>query len=488
MSSHKNQHNQGNILIVDDIPANVELLAALLKQEGYQVQSVSNSELVVEKASRFQSDLILLDIMMPKINGYEVCRRLKATPTTQDIPIIFLSGVDRVADKVKAFSTGGVDYITKPFQLQEVLARVKNHMTLRFLQKNLQSRNEELAQTLVQLQETQAQLIQSEKMAALGQLVAGIAHEVNSPLGAIRSSAENIAEFLKKLSHLTTFLQLVSSEEIQLFNTLIQLPDRELSSKERRVLKKELLKSIHGLKIDDINVFADLLVDLGADKNLELFLPLLKNSHGREILNAVYEVICLHKSTQTIFTATEQAEKVVLALKNYSRQDHTGQKTVANVIQGIETVLTLYRHQLRQNIEVNKNYADIPAIVCYPDELNQVWTNLIQNAIQAMNNNGTLTIDVACSDNKIAVEISDTGPGIAPEVKPQIFTPFFTTKPLGQGTGLGLDIVKRIVEKHQGKIVVESQPGKTTFAVLLPIHTEEETFYATTAQNKPRAS
>ena len=162
--------------------------------------------------------------------------------------------------------------------------------------------------------------------------------------------------------------------------------------------------------------------------------------------------------------------QVVFALKHYARYDATGKKVEAQITEGIETVLTLYYNQIKQGIEVIKNYQDnLPKIACYPDELNQVWTNLIHNAIQAMNNNGQLTIDLSKEEENIVVKVADSGGGKTSEVLPKIFQPFFTTKPAGEGSGLGLDIVKKIIDKHRGKIEVESMPGQTTFMVFLPI-------------------
>lgn len=142
---------------------------------------------------------------------------------------------------------------------------------------------------------------------------------------------------------------------------------------------------------------------------------------------------------------------------------------IANLIDGIETVLTLYDNQIKQGVEVIRNYRDLPPILCYPDELNQVWTNLIHNALHAMANRGTLTVEVTQEGQQAKISITDSGSGIPPEIQSKIFDPFFTTKPPGEGSGLGLDIVKKIIIKHSGQIAVESQPGRTTFSVLLPI-------------------
>jgi signal transduction histidine kinase len=179
--------------------------------------------------------------------------------------------------------------------------------------------------------------------------------------------------------------------------------------------------------------------------------------------------VSVQKSTRTITTATERAAKVVFALKNYARYDYSGEKVPANITEGIETVLTLYHNQIKQGVELRRNYEPLPLLLCYPDELNQVWTNLVHNALQAMDYKGTLRIDAIKQNTNLIVSITDSGQGISAEIMPKIFEPFFTTKPLGEGSGLGLDIVKKIIEKHQGSISVNSVPGKTTFTVSLPL-------------------
>lgn len=478
MNNPKENPYKGNILVVDDTPANLRLLVDILTEKGYKARPVPNGRLALTAARNMPPDIILLDIMMPEMDGYEVCRQLKEDQLNRDVPIIFISAVNDVLDKVKAFSIGGVDFITKPFQVEEVLARVETHLSRVLLQKNLQKKNEELLEALKQLKTTQDQLILSEKMALLGQLIAGIGHEINTPLGVIRSSIDNVDDFLnKELENLPSFLKQLSSEHEQDFFALIRKANQQalnFSSKEKRQFKKALIRQLDFQEIANAETIADTLVDMGIYDDIEMFFPLFKDPQSPTLLNIAYRVISLKKSTQTISTAIDRAAKVVFALKSYARYDTTGKKVEINITDGIEMALTLYQNQLKQGVEIIRNYQELlPPILCYTDELNQVWTNLIQNALQAIDNRGTLKIDVRQQDGQLVISITDSGGGIPPEVMPRIFEPFFTTKPPGEGSGLGLDIVKKIIEKHQGSIQVESVPGQTTFTVSLPINLKE---------------
>ncbi len=465
---------KGNILVVDDTPANLHLLIDILSKQGYEVRPAPNGKFALSAAKGMPPDLILLDIMMPGMNGYEVCQQLKADERTKDIPVIFVSAINEVLDKVKAFSIGGVDYITKPFQVEEVLARVQAHLAIRNLQTSLEKKNAELTTTLHQLKTTQAQLIQSEKMAALGQLIAGIAHEINTPLGAIRSSINNIAGFFtENLLALPAFFQELSAENQQYFFALMEKSSKQtasFSSKEKRQIRKALQQQLEEIGIKEADNLASNLVTIGIYEDIQAFLPLLQDPERDKLLKTAYDLASFQKSTKTIMTATDRAAKIVFALKSYARYDNFEEKLQANIVEGIETVLTLYHNQLKQGVEVVRNYQELPPIWCYPDELNQVWTNLIHNAVQAMNNQGTLKISVTQQETYLKVQITDSGCGIPEEIMPRIFEPFFTTKPAGEGSGLGLDIVKKIVEKHQGEIEVLSKPGETVFTVFLPIN------------------
>lgn len=479
MNSPQSQSPQSqtsmNILVVDDTPDSLRLLVGILSDRGYRVRAAPNGKLALFAAQAMPPDLILLDINMPELDGYEVCRQFKADERTNHIPVIFLSAWSDVFDKVKAFAVGGVDYITKPFQIEEAIARIETHLTLCSLQTALKQRNETLTQTLTQLQATQSQLIQTEKMAALGQLVANVAHEINTPLGAIRSSADIVNHFLtQKLEPLTYSLLTMPPEQQQFFFLLLQrsieaMPQlTNLSSREKRQFKRSLTQQLETKGVADADMMADTLVDIGIYDAEDPILDRLV-AENRALLDLVYQMASLQKSTRTIITATDRAARTVLALKRYVYQDASGRKIETDVVEGLETALTLHLNQIKRGVEVVRNYADFPLVLAYPDELNQVWTNLLSNALHGMDYRGTLTLSVSQVEQQICVEIRDTGKGIPPEIQSRIFEPFFTTKPKGEGSGLGLSIVKQIIERHGGSIEVASQPGDTVFTVFLPL-------------------
>lgn len=466
-----------SILIIDDTPANLRLLTEILSHRAYMPRPVTDGLLAITAAQAEPPDLILLDIMMPNITGYEVCERLKADERTRDIPIIFISAKNEVFDKVKAFALGGVDYITKPFQAEEVLARIETHLALRSLQKRLNAQNAELAEALRQLQLTQEQLIQREKIAALGHLIAGIAHEINTPLGAINASIHNISQALDlSLEHLPRLFQTLSPERQADFFVLLHAalqPKASISSRESRTLRRELQAMLLSYEIPQAETLAKHLVNMGVYQDMTPYLPLLREKESVEIVQTVYYLFMQKNNSANIKQAVERVSKVVFALKNYIHYDHSGEKTLAHISEGIDVVLTLYNNQLKHGIEVVTNYAPTPMVACYPDELKQVWTNLIHNALQAMNGKGRLEITVEPArgepaDSGVLVHITDSGCGIPDEMKERIFEPFFTTKPAGEGSGLGLDIVKKIINRHGGRITIESRPGQTTFHVFLP--------------------
>ena len=357
----------------------------------------------------------------------------------------------------------------------EAAIAIDNAQLYNHLEQKVAERTEELSSALRELETTQDELIQSEKMAALGQLVAGVAHEINTPLGAISSSVKYIGDFMaEQLAKLPEFFQGLSPQQQETFLLLLQRSQENnhaVSGRERRKLRKTLTAILQKAEIPHPNELANLFIDIKIYSDLEPFFPILKEPGSQTFMKTVRQFARVQQSTKDINLASDRAAKVVFALKTYGRYDQTGEKREINILEGIEAILTLYQSQLKQGVKVIRNYQDIPPIKCYFDELNQVWTNLIHNALQAMNNQGTLTINAWQDGGQIKVSITDSGEGIPEEIQEKIFQPFFTTKPPGEGSGLGLDIVKKIVNKHRGELELTSVPGATTFTVILPTST-----------------
>jgi signal transduction histidine kinase len=377
---------------------------------------------------------------------------------------------DEVGQLANSFSSMAVQLQTSFQTLEDINQTLENRVA---------DRTKELSETLTNLQTTQLELIQSEKMAALGQLVAGIAHEINTPIGAIRAASGNSLQALDlSLAQLPKLMEMLDEEQQSQFFGFV---DRSLdstpliSTKEKRQAKRKLTPDLEALGIQDARQVSDTLIDMGIYDNLTPFIALLQHPQSSYILDVAYNVARLKGNSSTIQIAVDRVAKIVFALKSYARHDHSMNSTMAQVTDGLDTVLTLYENQMRVGIEVKLDYQPLPLIECYPDELNQVWNNLVHNAIQAMMGKGTLEIITRSLPSKqIQVQIIDSGSGIPDEVLPRIFEPFFTTKPIGEGSGLGLDIVKKIIDKHQGSISVASQPGQTCFTVILPNTLEQK--------------
>ncbi len=334
--------------------------------------------------------------------------------------------------------------------------------------------NHNLEAALAELRTAQNQLVLSEKMAALGQLVANVAHEINTPISAVKSGGEAIAVSLEQSLHQLPrlFRQLHDDDAVECFLKLLDLasqPKALLSSREERALIKELTQQLEAAGIDNARHKASLLVQSHPDALAGQFLCLLQHPLGDAMLDTAYNIAVMVSSATNINLAVERVSKIVFALKTFSRIDHEGEWVLAQPGVGLDMVLTLYHGRIKQDIELVRHYEEIPPVRCLPDELNQVWTNLIHNALQAMNFKGVLTLTIRKEGPAALIAISDTGCGIAPDQRERIFEPFYTTKPPGEGSGLGLDIVRKIINRHGGRIEIDSTPGQgSTFRVYLP--------------------
>jgi signal transduction histidine kinase len=354
---------------------------------------------------------------------------------------------------------------------------------------------QQATQALEDLQAAQTQMIQSEKMATLGQIVANVAHEINTPIGAVKSSGRIISDSLDDTLHaMPALFRTLDDSHTELFIKMLAThrgSGQSLSTRQERALVKELTRQMEEIDIDNPRHKASILVRMGVRTLEEDFLPLLQHPDSDQILDTAHGVVIISNSAENINTAVDKVSKIVFALKSFSHTDASGEMVEVDLIDSLETVLTIYHSQIRQGTELVREYDALPPMRCVPDEINQVWTNLIHNAIQAMamqqaserpvqpeaycdtgifeGYQGKLSIGIRQEGKFAVVSVSDTGPGIPEHVRGKIFEPFFTTKPVGVGSGLGLDIVRRVVEKHQGRIELQTQVGVgTTFTVYLP--------------------
>ncbi|TGK01796.1 PAS domain S-box protein [Leptospira langatensis] len=339
----------------------------------------------------------------------------------------------------------------------------------------IETQKADLEEAIQSVKRTQAKLIQASKLADLGQLAAGIAHEINNPIGAIQAAGFNILSYLHRVKNdlrsLLPKLSLLSDQEWDLFGKLIQ---KGISSKEvliglerRKTLSslKEEMRSENILSPDET---AEFFVDYGISSGWKEFLLILNNSNTRELLPFFLDLLGPEQCVDTIKTAVERSSKIVYALRSFAHFESSHKKRKFSLKENVDTVLTLYQNLFKHGVEVSTNLDSIPEFLGFPDDLMHLWTNLIMNSVQAMDYKGNLNIDASLQGKEVLVSIRDNGPGIPPNVADQVFEAFFTTKPLGEGSGLGLDIAKRIVEKHQGRIWFESSPGNTIFYVGLP--------------------
>jgi signal transduction histidine kinase len=366
---------------------------------------------------------------------------------------------------------------------EELEAKVRLRTT------ELTAMNSELGRTIRELKETQSQLILSERLAGLGLLVAGVAHEINSPSAAIRGSTDALGDNVERLTALS--LQLgaleLSPEEGAALTGLVAKIGPELAAK-RRISPAQVRRNRRGMcaELADIGVDEEVadncarrLAEIGVDpETLASLLQFIDSDGVRDrragvVTRYLTEYVYLHRNSLTILKAIKRIQRIVGALKTYSHLDQDARLSKVDITEGIEDTLVLLDYVLR-GITITRNYGETPPVPVYVDELNQVWTNLLQNAVQAMGGEGSITMETDTGDDGVIVRIIDNGPGIPADVLPSIFDPFFTTKAKGEGTGLGLGIVRQIVEKHHGRVKCDSEPGRTCFEVWLPLRQPAE--------------
>ncbi|RAM52689.1 MAG: hybrid sensor histidine kinase/response regulator [Hapalosiphonaceae cyanobacterium JJU2] len=415
--------NTGFILIVDDNPTNLSVLCEALNSEGFRFRVAVDGESAIAQVERQQPELILLDVQMPGIDGFETCRRLKANPVTQNIPIIFTTALSDIESKTKGFALGAVDYIPKPFAQEEVIARVRVHLQLKRLTESLE---QQISDRTTALQTAQVQLVQQEKLSTLGELIAGIAHEMNNPISFIANNLPPLEEYIAGVSEIIQLYQQEYPNPTSKITTAIERLDLEF-------VLEDMVKILESLKV-----------------------------------------------------GSQRIEKISTSLRSFCRSDSDVQ-IPTDLHEGLDSTLMILQHRLKGNgdrpsIEVSKTYGKLPEVDCYVGQINQVFMNILANAIDALDeaiaqdkiNDPIPQIQIFTevdSEQWVVIKIADNGMGIPESVQQRLFEPLFTTKPVGKGTGLGLSIAHQIVvDKHNGELAVNSQPSKgTEFIIKIPI-------------------
>lgn len=341
-----------------------------------------------------------------------------------------------------------------------------------------------ILQTMAQrVQELQSMSQQREKLAALGTMAAGLSHEMNNPMAAVRRGIGQLQKLFPQLPALVLQLsqQQFSKEQVEYLVSLQaevierQKKSAQLAPLAQCDLEDELIDWLDDNNVNDGWKLASTLVSVGLrEEDLNKITQQVPTQSLGDILSWLEATLAGLDLLSELEEGSNRVSELVKALQDYSYMDRAPVQEV-NVHDGIESTLKMMHHKIENGVVVNKDYGNLPRISAYGSELNQVWTNLIDNALDAISGEGEIYIRTKCENEIVLIEIIDSGHGIPEEIKSRIFEPFFTTKSVGQGKGLGLDIVyKTVVGKHKGDVRFTSSPGKTCFQVRLPVEIKSE--------------
>lgn len=414
----------GSILIVDDEQINVALFSAQLKDVFSSILTASSGEEALRVIETQQPDIILLDVMMPGMSGFEVATKLKADSRTRHIPIIIVTALTDSASCLKALECGAEEFLTKPVQRAELLMRARNLLKLKkyqdFLARHGADLEEQLAVGSLQLSQAQEKLVQSDKLASIGQLAAGVAHEINNPIGFVKSNVGSLKVYIDDIL--------------------------------------EVLRCYEAIEP---------LLPADADPVRQL-----------QQAKAAADLAFVRDDIQHLIAQSQEGiarvAKIIQDLKNFARSDTNPAWVSADLRGCLDSALNIATNEIKYRADVVREYGELPEIECIPSQLAQVFLNILVNAAQAVGDTGkrgTITVRSGCNAaDKVWIEVQDTGCGMTAEQARRVFEPFYTTKPVGVGTGLGLSISYGIVATHGGSIEVASEPGQgTRFRVTLPV-------------------
>ena len=430
-----------NILVVDDERLNLVVAEAYLKRMSKEYKVIlSQSPLDVEKlVVENDIDIVLLDIIMPLMNGTEVIEQLRKNNNFNDVQIIMLTSLTDSETFKVCFDMGADDYLKKPIDVTELQARLKaaaktrnNAKILKKMYQRLRDQNSELKELNKVLKEAQFHMIQKEKLASIGELAAGVAHEINNPLGYVGSNIETMNNFAGKIK------QVVGAYR----KSLEGLEQLDLYHKEGQVYFTNVREAERKFKFDFVMDELD---------------SILKDS-GEGI---------------------ERISKIVQTLKNFARTGTENETAYNNINSIIEDALLIVKNEAKYTIDIETHLEEVPELECNRGQLGQVILNILVNAIQAIktqdrSERGCISIASGTEKEAVFIKISDDGPGIPEEILGKIFDPFFTTKDVGQGTGLGLSISHDIiVNKHNGMITAGNRTeGGAWFNISIPLKKE----------------
>lgn len=452
------------VLVVEDALVNRRALRRGVENEGHRVLEAIDGAEALQVLAHEQIDMVLLDLVMPEVDGFEVLAEMARRPELRDMPVLVISAVEASDEVARAIEMGAIDCLAKPVDL--VLLRVRLRTALEGVRLRRLERDY-LRQELA--------LRQQERLVTLGRLSAGLGHELNNPAGAALSAARQLEVALAEADALRGRLlgcddgpRLLAAVDGHLDAQRPAVP----TAGQRAVLADRLAELLVAAGVADAWTHAEVLAGEGVEPDA-LGTVLEELGDGVDVGLALYgSRLRIGRTVSNITTSVQRIADLTAALRGYSYLDRAPQQDL-DVRTGIEDTLRILAHKVPADVDVVRDHAqDLPLIHGYGGQLNQVWTNLLDNAIQAVGDHGRIVLRSYRDHDgdAVVVEVEDDGPGIDPSLLGRVFDPFVTTKAPGEGTGLGLSIVHQIVtDVHAGRLTVDSAPGRTMFRVRLPV-------------------